>query len=244
MPPPVASAPPRTSARRAGNGCAAERSVLLEPLDPYLEDPGTLWLLHWRLTSRPAPASTWHLVFTRFAESVFTRDGLAEWLLRCAHDGGAVRASQASIRRDLDVFIRTYLAAGRSARRPAEEAFDCPLVELGLLRSVGADRFELRRQARPSLPVRVLLFATLEFWQATSPDQRTLPLERLLFDPGSPGAAFRLGDRDLVAMVERFPGRWGVRYDETAGMRLLLRERDCDPFEILHDYYSDQADAA
>ena len=205
--------------------------------DPCLEDPGTLWLLHWQLTSRPGPASTWHLVFTRYAESAFTRDELAAWLLRCAHDSGNRRPSPASIRRDLDVFIRTYLPARTHARRPLEDTFDCPLAELGLLRNVGAGRFELRRGARPSLPVHVLLFATLEFWQRESPDQRTLPIERLLFDPGSPGAAFRLGDRDLVDMVERLPGRWGVRYDETAGMRLLLRERESDPFDVLRDYY-------
>lgn len=45
-----------------------------EGADPYLEDPGTLWLLHWQLASRPYPASTWHLAFTRWGESVFTRD--------------------------------------------------------------------------------------------------------------------------------------------------------------------------
>ena len=168
---------------------------------------------------------------------MFTRDELADWLLRCAHDSGSRRTSPASIRRDLDVFIRTYLPARTHARRPLEDSFDCPLVELGLLRPAGAGRFELRRGARPSLPVPILLFATLEFWRREAADQRTLPLERLLFDPGSPGAAFRLGARDLIGMVEDLPGRWGVRYDETAGMRLLLRERECDPFEVLRDYY-------
>ena len=37
--------------------------------DPYLEGPGTLWPLHWQLASRPYPASTWHLAFTRWGES-------------------------------------------------------------------------------------------------------------------------------------------------------------------------------
>ncbi len=115
---------------------------------------------------------------------------------------------------------------------------------MGLLRPAGAGRFELRRGPRPSLPVPILLFAILEFWQREAPDQRTLPLERLLFDPGSPGAAFRLGDRDLVGMCERLPRRWGVRYDETAGLRLLLRDGDCDPFAVLRDHYDCGALAA
>ena len=34
--------------------------------DPYLENPGTLWLLHWHLVNRWERASTWFLAFTRW----------------------------------------------------------------------------------------------------------------------------------------------------------------------------------
>ena len=209
--------------------------------DPYLEDPGTLWLLHWQLASRPAPASTWHLVFTRYAESVFTRDELAWWLLRCARGDGNRRTSESSIRRDLDVFLRTYLPAQENSRRPLEDGFDCPLAELGLLEKVGAGRFALRRGHRPSLPEEILLYAVLDFWERQAGAQQTLAFERLQFDPGSPGAAFRLDDRSLVSMLERLPTGLGVRYDETAGMRVLQREGDwsgrCRPFTALERYY-------
>lgn len=37
------------------------RSLFLDGgWDPFLEDPGTLWLLHWQLASRPEPATTWY----------------------------------------------------------------------------------------------------------------------------------------------------------------------------------------
>src|SRR5918997_6169892 len=48
--------------------------------DPYLEDPGTLWLLHWRLVNRPVPASTWHLAFTRWNTDAFSREDLTKRL--------------------------------------------------------------------------------------------------------------------------------------------------------------------
>ncbi len=48
--------------------------------DPYLEDPGTLWLLHWQLVREPIPASTWYLAFTRWNTDRFGRDELVEWL--------------------------------------------------------------------------------------------------------------------------------------------------------------------
>lgn len=36
-----------------------------EGWDPYLENLGTLWLLHWQLVRNPNRSSTWHLAFTR-----------------------------------------------------------------------------------------------------------------------------------------------------------------------------------
>ena len=208
-----------------------------EGVDPYLEDPGTLWLLHWQLASRPYPASTWHLAFTRYVESVFTRDELARWLLRCAHEGNAKRTSIQSIRRDVDVFLRTYLPARDDRRRPLEDGFDCPLAELGLIRRAGPGRFAFERGPRPSLPDEVLVFAMADFWRNAAPDQKTLALERVLFDPGSPGAAFKFGDRDLVEVLERLPAKYGLRYDETAGQRVISRDRERNPMKFLAEYY-------
>jgi hypothetical protein len=46
--------------------------------DPFIEDPGTLWLLHWRLVRKPNPTSTWHLALTRWRTDRFVRDVLVE----------------------------------------------------------------------------------------------------------------------------------------------------------------------
>ena len=43
-------------------------------LDPYLEEPGTLWLLHWNLASRPDGPTTWYWAFNRLNEPEFTKE--------------------------------------------------------------------------------------------------------------------------------------------------------------------------
>ncbi len=101
--------------------------------DPFLEEPGTLWLLHWRLVSRPSPASTWHLAFTRWRTDRFVREELVEWLSGFAHRVSGTRPTPASLQRDVDVFIRTYAPAQAKRERPMEDTFDYPLMELGLL---------------------------------------------------------------------------------------------------------------
>ena len=39
--------------------------------DPYLEDIGTLWLIHWQLVSNPVKASTWDLAFYPLGQRQF-----------------------------------------------------------------------------------------------------------------------------------------------------------------------------
>src|SRR5579859_1269092 len=49
-------------------------------LDPYLEDPATLWLLHYRIAAHRTRAATWFWSFSHFHEPEFTRDALASAL--------------------------------------------------------------------------------------------------------------------------------------------------------------------
>ena len=213
------------------------QEFLPEGADPYVEDPGTLWLLHWKLVSHPAPASTWHLAFTCWSQGAFSRDGLEAWLLRVAHENGSRRTSAASIERDVDVFLRTYLPSRTRGRRSFEDSLDCPLSELGLIRRVD-DRFAIDRESRPHLPNGVFAFALAEFWRRNIDLQETLSLERILYGAGSPGAAFRLGDRDLVSILDRLPEETGFRYDETAGSRLVIRETRREPLALLAAHYA------
>ncbi len=104
-------------------------------LDPYLEDPGTPWLLHWQLVTNGRRCSTWLWAFCHFHEPEFTRDGLLSALHAWAHAAGAKRLTTASLRRDVECFLRTYVPARRTKTLVLEDALDCPLVELGLIRA-------------------------------------------------------------------------------------------------------------
>lgn len=44
--------------------------------DPYLEDPASLWLLHWNLLKPPCYAASWYFAFNEFRQREFTADSL------------------------------------------------------------------------------------------------------------------------------------------------------------------------
>ena len=51
--------------------------------DPYLDDPATLWLIHWKIATNSNHATSWYWAFNIFRENQFTPDifkkQLSEW---------------------------------------------------------------------------------------------------------------------------------------------------------------------
>ena len=208
--------------------------------DPYLEDPATLWLLHWKLVESPEIASTWSLAFGSWAQSSFTKQELIDWLADIARQAGNRRVSRNSLKRDVDVFLRTYVRQRPERRRSIEDTFDCPLGELGLIRAMGRELFRFSRGVRSNLPVEVFAYALARFWNDHAGQQETLTFERILYAPSGPGAAFKLSEAGLATHLEALPGWTGMEYDETSGLRLLIRRDPVnlrDSVRLLERYY-------
>jgi hypothetical protein len=208
--------------------------------DPYLEDPGTLWLLHWLLVSRRERASTWYLAFTQFNLDLVTAKDLVERLAKVIAETPGTRGTPASLRRDVEVFLRTYTVSHTTRDIPLEDTFDCPLVELGLLREAERGIYQFNRGPKPSLPQDIFVYALLDFWHQSTLQQQTLSFEWILHDPGSPGRAFKFSENALVEHLERLPPRSQLTYNDTAGKRLVLRKRTntgLNLLEVLKQYY-------
>ena len=108
-------------------------------LDPYMEDPITSWLIHWRLAGRPKK-TTWFWAFSHYPALTFDREGLAGAMGRVAKDRNWLRASSATIKNDVGCFVRTYVAQSPATKSNQEDSLESPLTELGLIKSIGRRR--------------------------------------------------------------------------------------------------------
>lgn len=217
--------------------------------DPYLEDIGTLWLLHWQLSRVSSQATTWLLTFTQRSQDTFTREQLVDWLDAYSQQQGKT-FSRNSLKRDVDVFTRTYVPSQPSRTRPLEETFDSPLVELGLIfeqddpeQSSKSSVYHLPRREQATLPMDVFVYALHDYWNEVAHDQQTLSFDRLQYALGCPGGAFRLTDNAMTARLEQLPDSSNLRFDETAGMRQLYRDGRLDLDNLLARYYQTRNDA-
>lgn len=197
--------------------------------DPHLEHPGSLWLLHWMLASKPGRAAAWHWAFNEFHEPTFDRELMSRRLMRRCHElqeTGRIPSertlSDVTIRRDVECLVRTYHAATASGRRAPEDSIESPLAELGLIQKAGlGELYRFRRGPKPSLPDEVFLFALAEFWRSHYANRRSFSVDFLTYERGSPGLVFLLDEDSVAERLARLDDltRGALTWDESSGMR-------------------------
>ena len=153
-----------------------------------------------------------------------------------------LRIAETTIRRDVECFVRTYLARIASGRGVHEDNLESPLSELALMQPVGVgSAFSFRRGPKPSLPDEVFLYGLLSFWRHIYPTRRELSAEAIAHEPGCPGRVFLL---DEESVAERLAGiadltKGAIRWDESTGMRqIYAQDMDAiDEFSLLRALY-------
>lgn len=212
--------------------------------DPYLEDDASLWLLHWLLVSNPMIGTTWQIAFSLFQRPDFTKRELMDHVAAFA-EKHSVTLNESSLSRDVDCFIRTYTSARATSKQAvAEESFDCPLQELGLLQSSpDTELYRFSVGTKPSLPSHVLGYALSAYFDAVRAGRNTLSVQECLYGPGSPGQAFKLDENTFIAYVEDLEKitRGKLVLDETAGLTQVYRRGEIDPVRLLEAYYKREA---
>ena len=208
-------------------------------LDPFMESLATTWLLHWQIASNFERATTWYYAFNHLNAHGFDRDGIAEPIrLLCAQLDRS-RASSTTIKRDVECFVRSYVAkVGAGA---VDDQVETVLGELGLMREVSSRSFAFRHGPKPGLPNGIFLFALADFWARRAPEQATLAIDTLVYEPGSPGRIFKLDEDALIDRlvdIER-AAKGAFLWTDSAGVRAIARRGESlpDPASFIASAY-------
>ncbi len=215
-------------------------SLLLEKWDPYLEDPASLWLIHWLLINNPARAAVWHLAFTRLNAPEFTKHQLLGSLVELKERYG-LRVQTSSLSRDIDCMVRCYVAVeAKSQKELLEDTFSCPLTELGLilpLRDGEGYRFAIG--SKPTLPAEIVGYALLDYMNRVRQERNSIAFADCLYGVGSPGQVFKLDENALVEYLEVLSeiSAGALELDDTAGLKQIYRRQTLEPMHLLERYY-------
>lgn len=202
--------------------------------DPWLEDPGSLWLLHWWLLKSECNVPAWWAAFHLTPGTSFAEHELVRTLRTHIQLAGWEAIADTSLEKDADVIAKMYAPRRATTGSPgsAEDLLDCPFRDLGLLTASDAPRtWTFTTGARPNLPPAVVLYAALDFAcsetdETVTRNGGTISITRLAGAPGSPGRAFRLDEPRLVEALDlACADSRGASMVEVAGQRALHFDR-------------------
>ena len=204
--------------------------------DPYLEDTNTIWLLQWWLTRDVTAPTTWWWAFNSYPATTFSKNDLERALTNTLDL--EKKTIPRAIDRDIDVFIRSYVATLTSGV-VTDDTLDCPLTELRLIRKSNDDQiFQFVEGDHESLADEVFVYALTDY--VNQHGWSTVPLEDVLFRPGSPGRVFRFSEAALISRLERLQEVTNndLIFDETAGLKQVFVKNDqLDENAFLKRYY-------
>lgn len=198
--------------------------------DRYIEDPRTLWLLHWQLLRPPVMAPVWWWAFSQFDAVEFEAGDLERFAVEAMMDEGWAGLAVSSVEKDVDCMLRMY---GRRSRVGGEEWLDSPFASLELIEPVPGPGRRWRFGAGRTLEPGIVAYAALDCLRRWEASARTVSLARLAAAPGGPGRAFRLTESALAtalgAAAQEVPG---LAVAAPAGLTQLVATRDVGMLQL------------
>ena len=207
-----------------------------EGKDPYLEDIGTIWLLHYLLVTT-ASASIYNLVFNYFRKIrvEFTREQLLAFLeSECRKID--LKYSVNSLKKDIAVFINNYLIPEKS--KSIESDFFGLLYELNMVERVRKEgliqTYRIENKARQSLPSDIILASLL-----LKRDNYSISFEELINGINSVGSVYAITSDYLMQCIseleDKYPNK--IVYSDDAGVQVLQIREGLDLYDVLNAYY-------
>ena len=201
--------------------------------DRYIEELGTLYLLHYRLSSNKSDATAWYYFFNEFTMSEFSRDDFVDFLQRRIRmeDSDATVAIR-SLNDDFSCIINTYLPRYKTSpnRVAPESNIDCPFGELGLIDILSKEK----KTYRKAIPVA----STISPWVALAiivdqaGESKEISLNELLTAPCNIGKILNLDAISMLDVLYQIERIGKIKINRTAGLDVthILEEltfQDC-----------------
>ena len=208
-------------------------------VDPYLENPASLWLLHYHLVKENF-ASIYSLVFNEFRKKrIEFNKGHLQNFLKAKCEETKTNYTEATIQRDITVFLRNYVKPHK-ANKNLEDYFSGIFIELNLIEQLlkydekESDWYRIENKERADLPAEVLLYCILDNDQYGG----SIIIDDLLHSHNSIGSIFALTVKDILSKIEYLTkNKYKINFTDDAGIRLFQINKRPDKWTVLKSYY-------
>ena len=200
--------------------------------DLYMEDAGTLWLLHYLLVST-GEATLYQWFFTDFQrkKKQFKKTDVVSYVKARMLDAGKLsQLNENTVGKDVGVLLQNYCAP-RNAKN--NEDYSSLLLDLNLLTVIGKDEFAFNEEGRAQLPPDIFFFTVLMEKGTDASVTFEDTLRRI-------GLIYCMTELDIINCLKEIAEKYSdvVVYSDIAGVRQLFFTNEVEPAEILKRYYA------
>ena len=198
--------------------------------DPFIEDLGTLWLLHFMLVScEEATLYNWLFVRLQKERKIFDRQNVVSFVHRLmVEDGKQSIYNENTVKKDIGVLLQNYVLPQKSK---ALDDYSALLIDLDLIRITDGKTYIFNIEGKRQIPWEIFLYAIIYM----KGNDNTVSYD-LLQDIG---LMFCMNDMEVIDMCKTIEShkRNNVRYSDTAGIRQLQFIDELNSEDILNEYY-------
>lgn len=231
-----------TSEPKSGkkNQTLTELGEIIFENDAYMEEIGSIWLVHYMLSMNNDEATSWYIFFNEFNKSEFTVEDFHSAVVKYVRmQEDASVPSDRAIEDDFTCIMNTYVP--RIKLNPAkvhpESNIDCPLGELGLVDVINK-REGIYKKSVPKLdmlPQMILLSAIIY----SADGEQEIRISSLQNDKCQIGKIFNLDSITLINALYRLESTGLIKVIRTAGLDIIRIKTDMSFLECVETYYNE-----
>lgn len=198
--------------------------------DPFMEDLGTLWLLHFLLVcSKEATLYNW--LFTRLQRErkEFDRQNVINFVHRLLVEEEKQNLfNENTVKKDVGTLLQNYVMPQKAK---ALDDYSALLLDLDLIRTEDGKTYTFNIEGKRQVPWQIFLYAVLRL----KGNDNTVSYDLLQ----EIGLSFCMNDMEVIEMCKIIEAHHidDLRYSDTAGIRQLqfINPMTCE--EALDEYY-------
>ncbi|MDR0917811.1 MAG: DUF4007 family protein [Oscillospiraceae bacterium] len=208
--------------------------------DKYIEEPGTLWLLHYKLASNFEDATSWYYFFNEFKLNEFTRDDFISHISSFLKEKEPEKIhSLKTLEDDYNCIINTYLPRFKSNPEKVnpESNIDCPLGELGLI-DIANKKSKLYRKSQPKIDtVHPLIALAIIIDNLAEQKSKEIKISDLQNNINNIGKIFNLDIITLTSLLYKLENSEYIKVIRTAGLDVIRLTTELDFIGCVKEYY-------
>lgn len=208
--------------------------------DRYIEEIGSICLVHYKLATNLDHATAWHFFFNEFEFKDFQKEDFSQALQNYVQMNGGMQVALSSLEDDFNCLINSYVLRKKlnPTRVNPESNIECPLDELGLIEitSGSKNRDRTYRKIAPKegmIPSLILMAIIVD----VNHGKKELRIADLLNGIGNIGKIFNFDVRTLYKELEMLAKRDLIEIVRTAGLDLIKVKTNKGFYELVQDYY-------